>query len=74
MINDYTERYLNPNIKTKISQTTLILLCSLKAIERSLAELNYKQPANGNLIDSKSEILKELGAEEIDDKDNEDTE
>ena len=37
-----------------------------------MVELSYKEPVNGNSIDRTSEILKELGAEEIDLEDDED--
>ena len=49
---------------------------SSKNIQRfkSLVELSYKEPINGNFNDCTSEILKELGAEEIDYEDDEDIE
>ena len=49
---------------------------NIQAIERFkyLVELSYKEPVNGNFKDCTSEILKELGAEEIDYEDDEDIE
>ena len=47
---------------------------NIQAVEGSLVELSYKEPVNGNFNDCTSEILKELGAEEIDDEDDEDIE
>ena len=49
---------------------------NIQAVERfkSLVELSYKEPVNGNFNDCTSEILKELGAEEIDYEDDEDIE
>ena len=44
---------------------------NIQAVERfkSLVELSYKELINGNFNDCTSEILKELGAEEINDDD-----
>ena len=41
---------------------------NIQAVERvkSLVELSCKEPVNGNFNDCSSEIVKELGAEEID--------